>query len=175
VRKYFSLVILVGVMILSVPSVFAGDEKADQEATKKFKQYVSDLIAHYKAEKHERIEHDPYVCGIGHGYAKAAFEVGTYGIDVRKTDSLITPYVGILELKWDDHYSSCMSTKEKAQAESDLSLPGSFTYRYTYGFQDGKWVAQSREVRARDMEGSGWHWESCEGGNADMFGCAVPN
>src|ERR1019366_1066665 len=128
--------IFLAALVLLSPSVFAADEKAEQDAVKKFKQYVSDLITHYKSQKHERIESDPPVCVFVdrplQGYARVAYEVGTYEIvDVRKTDSLITPYVGILELAWDSHYSSCQDTEEKAKAESNLQdkyVP--FKYHY---------------------------------------------
>jgi len=179
--KFSGLVIVLSILVLSLPSVSVGDEKADQEATTKFKQYVSDLIARYKGEKHERIESGlgvtVAVCGMDKldGYVKVAYEVGTYGIDVRKTDSLITPYVGVLELTWDSHSSRCHDTKEEAQADAELPKPGSFKYRYTYGFQDGKWVPQSREVRGMDSEGNEFHWSPCEGLNKQMIGCSVPN
>lgn len=55
-NRYGLLVLLFAVLILSAPSVFSGDEKTEeQQAVKTFKQYVSDLMAGYKTEKHEKV------------------------------------------------------------------------------------------------------------------------
>jgi hypothetical protein len=177
------LVFLFAVLILSMPSNFLADEKADQDAVKKFKQYVSDLMARYKAGKHERTEHTS-LCHIGdsdlYGYTKSAYEPGAYEFDVRRTDSLITPYVGTLELEWIQHRSGCQDTREEAQVQSVLPYSDSARYRYTYGFQEGKWIPKGSESGSVTDEG-GISWHSCARerklmeahGYEVWFGCSV--
>jgi hypothetical protein len=178
----FSLVVF---LVVITPSIFLGDEKAEQQAVRSFKQYISDLMTRYKADNHQRIER-PVRCqvrGKPHGYVKGTHEPGAdYTFDVRKTDSLVTPYIGILELRWRDHYSECQETREKAEAQSELPDGNLLKYRYTYGFQDGKWIPQGREIGSFTAEGNEFRWESCskeqayleaDGFEAD-FGCLVP-
>jgi hypothetical protein len=184
-RRGFS-VLVISVLVLFAPSVFVGDEKAEQEAVKTFKQYVSDLMGRYKAEKHERTGTSPH-CEEGGSppfpYLRAVYEPSVdYKIDVRKTDSLVTPYAGILEFRWNERFSVCHETREEAQADSKLSGSNSLKYRYTYAFQDGKWVPKDREIGSLSIDSSRWEWESCadeeaylapRGYEAD-FGCLVP-
>jgi len=154
------LLALFAALILWVPPVSLGDEKAEQQAVKTFKQYVSDVVAHYKAGKHERIEHSNH-CGLQMDYyLKSAYEVGEYRIDVRKTDSLLTPYIGVLELRWNERYSGCEETWDGAEAQSDLPHSDSWGYRYTYGFQEGKWVLKESELERKTYEGD-VVWASC--------------
>jgi hypothetical protein len=66
--------------------------------------------------------------------------VSKYSFDVKVTDSLVTPYTGILsytEVSW---FTAEHPTKEEAEKDNNFtsSLPNSFTL--TYGYQDGKWV-----------------------------------
>ncbi len=181
------LVLLAAVLTLSGWSVFAGDEKTEQDAVKTFKQYVSDLIARYKAEKHERTETSPRCLEGGSPppspYLKAVYEPSVdYKIDVRKTDSLVSPYVGTLEFRWNERFSVCHETREEAEADSKLLGSNSLKYRYTYAFQEGKWVPKDREIGSLSIDGSRWEWESCAEEEADLapkgyeadFGCLVP-
>jgi hypothetical protein len=183
-KNFYKLALIaLGAGLLFGSFVFAQDQKTEQESVKKFKQYTSDLMAKYKAEKHERTEHAVYCPNLGPGatgYVKAAYEPDAgYTIDVRKTDSLITPYIGILKLQWNKRYSDCEDTREKAQAQSNLSHPDSLEYRYTYGFQDGEWVSQGREIG--NVTSEGIQWESCREEKAYLeangyevdFGCSV--
>jgi hypothetical protein len=141
-----------------VPSEHTMAKRPEADVVKSFKENVSSLMARYEADKHERIEFD--YCGTGierPGYIRASYEPNTlYAVDVRKTDSLVSPYVGILLIEWNKHYSDCEETQEKAQAQSRLGHFGSLKYRYTYAFQDGKWVPTNHEV-----QGSSGMWESC--------------
>ena len=180
------LAFLFALLAVSVPSAFICDEKAEQEAVNTFKRYVTDLMARYKAEKHERIERHPRcdIEGVPHGYLKATYEPDlAYTFDVRKTDSLVSPYVGILELRWKERHSDCEETRDKAQSHSDLPYSNDLRYRYTYVFRDGKWVPHGREIGSMTAEGNEFRWESCEderahleaGGYDADFGCVVPN
>ncbi len=160
---YQSALIALAVGLMFDSSAFAQHQAAEQEAVQKFKQYTSDLMVKYKAEKYERTEHAVYCPNWGpgaHGYVKAAYEPdSSYKIDVRKTDSLITPYVGILWLQWDKRYSDCKDTREEAQTQSDLPNRDHLAYQYKYGFQDGHWIPQDRLIGSVTEQGI--RWEFC--------------
>ena len=175
------IAVLSATIILLTPYAL-GDEKAEQDAVKMFKQHVSSLISKYNAEKHVRVEYSP-LCGTTnpHGYLKASYEADLhYKLDVRRTDSLITPYVGILGLRWNERYSECRKTGEEAQTQSDFPHSDFLDYRYTYGYQDGKWIPQDREVGG--LTDHGVEWEQCADEKAKLeamgyeadYGCLVP-
>ncbi|MGC1187777.1 MAG: hypothetical protein WA871_10325 [Candidatus Acidiferrales bacterium] len=65
--------------------------------------------------------------------------VSADNFDVKQTDSLVTPYTGILtytEISWStaDH-----ATKDEAEKDSNFSLLPSESLTSTYGYQDGQW------------------------------------
>src|SRR6185437_13175994 len=100
------------------------------------------------------------------GYIKAAYEPNpSYKVDVRKTDSLVSPYVGFLLLDWDKQYSDCEATQERASSQRNLPHFGYIRYRYTYAFQDRQWIATEHELR-----GSDGPWETCEEEKAHLAG-----
>ena len=114
-------------------------------------------------------------------YAKSSFEPSIdYKVDVRKTESLVSPYVGTVLFKWNERYSDCQDTREKAQAQTDLKHSDSLSYRYTYAFQDGKWVSTEAEVGSVSADNGSFYWESCADERAQLssmyeldFGCLV--
>jgi hypothetical protein len=65
--------------------------------------------------------------------------VSDYGFDVRVTDSLVTPYTGILRYSQVSWFTAEHPTKEEAEKDNNFisSLSNSFTF--TYGYQDGQW------------------------------------
>jgi len=175
------------VLALLAHSAYGAAESVDQQAVKTFKGYVTELMSRYKAEKHVRVEATP-ICGTldAPGFVKAAYKVSSdYKIDVRMTDSLISPYIGIVEFQWKEQYSDCENSPEQAAAQknlSHLSHPDSLKYRYTYAFQDGKWVPADREIGSLNSTATEVEWESCKEEARQLaatkfkldFGCSVP-
>lgn len=65
--------------------------------------------------------------------------VSTYSFDVKLTDSLVTPYTGILtysEVFWS---TTEHATKEGAEKDSNFTSSLSTSYTFTYGDQNGQW------------------------------------
>ena len=62
-----------------------------------------------------------------------------FSFDVRVTDSLVTPYTGILSYKRVSHSTAGHATKEGAAKDSDFGTSVSVPLTLTYGYQDGKW------------------------------------
>jgi hypothetical protein len=103
-------------------------------------------------------------------FRKELYEPDTeYSIDVRKTESLISPYVGFIEFKWHEHDGDCAQTKEEAEAKPFHATGVYQTYRYTYAFQDGTWVPEGRQIHHEDPS----ELEDCKDSNERDFGCHV--
>ncbi len=59
--------------------------------------------------------------------------------DVKLTDSLVTPYTGILtytEVSWS---TAKHATKEEAEKDSNFTSSLSNSHTFTYGYQNGMW------------------------------------
>lgn len=65
--------------------------------------------------------------------------ISDYSFDVKVTDSLVTPYTGVLSYKQVFWETAEHPTKEEAQADNNFvrSLTGPQTF--TYGYQEGQW------------------------------------
>ena len=67
-------------------------------------------------------------------------KVVQYGFDVKTTDSLVTPYTGVLsysEVAW---FTTRHPTKEEAEQDNNFTPPLTSPRTRTFGYQDGKWV-----------------------------------
>jgi hypothetical protein len=65
--------------------------------------------------------------------------VSTYDFDVKKTDSLVTPYTGILshsEVVWS---TVGHATKDEAEKDPNFNSSPGEPFTFTYGYQDGGW------------------------------------
>jgi hypothetical protein len=190
-RARWNSVLLVLALLTTGFGTFARDEKSEQAIVKSFKQFAAELIGRYGATNNESIQHwqmppcetpedlqGMLKAGVLPSqweeqhphFRKGRYEPSTdYAVDVRKTDSLISPYVGIIEFHWLGRYGACAKTPEEAQASpvSDKVEYG-VKYRYTFAFQDGAWVPQGREIGGADPD----KWTDCKGNKSD-FGCHV--
>lgn len=190
------VLVFVFALIVASPSGFAFDQKSEQAVVKSFKQFAADLVAGYSARKNEWAE--PWQMppcetvqdvleavhrGISHAqwaedhphFRKGRYEPSTdYGVDVRKTDSLISPYLGVIEFRWFGRYGGCAKTREDAQAGSvSDKVEYDVKYRYTFAFQDGAWVPQGREIYELGISKEDPDkWKDCKDNERD-FGCHV--
>ncbi len=69
-------------------------------------------------------------------------KVVQYGFDVKVTDSLVTPYTGVLSYSEVFYSTLKHSTKEEAEQDNNFSPPYTSLHTRTFGYQDGKWVSQ---------------------------------
>ncbi len=67
------------------------------------------------------------------------------GIDVQKTTSLVSPYVGTLEFQLVQHFTAFHKTRKEAESDSDFVGSRAVTHRHTYAYQDGMWVPKIRK------------------------------
>jgi len=66
--------------------------------------------------------------------------VSQYGFDVKVTDSLVTPYTGVLsydEVTW---FTAEHPTQKEAEQDNNFTSSLKTSHTSTYGYQEGKWV-----------------------------------
>ncbi len=138
------------------------------QAVSSFKQIVENYMKTYKQSKHEQVYHleGSSVANIPEGWRKAYSELASddYKVDVQKTDSLVSPYLGILEFDTKTYVSSSTyGSQEAASQATDFPSDSSLLHkhRHTYAYQEGQWVIQSRKwVYPGENE-----WNDCDEGN----------
>lgn len=133
------ITIVAGALLGSL--LHAQDQKAERDAVvKSFKQYIESYIQSYKTDNHERVH--KAVAGWVRGYY---LPDRNYNIDIRSTDSLISPYTGICEFTLVSHWTDFHKTKEEAERDDNFIRVESDKHRHTYAFQDGHWVPTLRQ------------------------------
>jgi hypothetical protein len=77
----------------------------------------------------------------GKKWIKQFFRVGEIRYDVKKTDSLVDPIVGIVSFPVEMRVAGQFETKEDAEAATQPSMPGVTTYLAsgTYHIRDNAW------------------------------------
>jgi hypothetical protein len=145
----------------------------EEQAVAAFKQVVENYMQTYKQGKHEQVYHidevhhtDPYtripVIDVQGGWRKSYSEIsGDPGIDVRKTDSLVSPYLGTLEFHTNLYVSrSAYDSEDSASQTTDFPTTPSDVRRHlhTYAYQNGAWVLQSRKQFVYE------DWQDCPEG-----------
>lgn len=81
---------------------------------------------------------------------------GDYSIDVRKTDSLVSPYVGVLEFPIEKYSTTAHKTEEDAKADNNFFPPvPAPRQRKNFALQDNKWIQKSEQYSVAD------EWADC--------------
>jgi hypothetical protein len=128
--------------------------QSDVEVVASFKKYVTDYITSYKIDGHAQV-----VPVVGGKWRKQDFEPGTYSVDVKRTNSLVSPYVGMLNFSMTMRYTADHRTRAEAEKDGNFIGSGVFLHRHVYALQDGAWVPTSRqETTSPDHANLGW-WD----------------
>jgi hypothetical protein len=77
-------------------------------------------------------------------------------IDVQKTASLVSPYIGKLEFQLVQHFTTFHKTRKEAESDSAFVRSRAVIHKHTYAYQDGRWVPKVRKY---------------VGYNSDMYDC----
>lgn len=120
--------------------------QTDQENTvvNSFRKAVNDFVPVHIQQSHT-------VVRAGCGWLKDYFEPSpNYRIDVQKTNSLVSPYLGVVEFNVTRHATKCHKTQAEAEKDDSFSSDAggyeTTTHRDTFVFQDKMWVLKSREL-----------------------------
>ncbi len=152
-RSYKLNLLALVVLSAAVPGAHAAAAQSDADVVKSFKNYVAGYMVSYKTDRRE------YVGNLGGGWAKIYFEPsGDSSIDVRKTDSLVSPYMGVLEFTLIKHFTAFHKTRAEAEADNSFTQSTEARHRHTYASQDGTWVPKSRQNYVAILN----EWSDCE-------------
>jgi hypothetical protein len=142
----------------------AADQKSEQEALiKSFKQYAGDFIKDWNV-KHSipvisEFRMRPSAPKL---WSKTYFvRVADYDVDVKTTDSLINPYVGVIKFTQIWASSRSYSTKEEAEKSKDCGGEKSSSEESKDCSEDPKAHGTSEVFECTPQEGG--HWD-CKGG-----------
>jgi type II secretory pathway pseudopilin PulG len=173
-RRLHKLILIAIVGLLACPGVPAQDQKSEREAVvKSFKQYIKDYMDSYKTDKRERVQE------FGAGWAKEYFAPDSnYGIDVKATDSLISPYSGVCEFTIMRRWTAYHVTKEDAEKDNNFINAQSVKHKHTYAFQEGRWVPSGRQYHS-DFPYKWYDCDLCQKTGEplvfDVMGCWEPD
>lgn len=141
--------VILFLLISTFVSVAAASE--DTDAVNSFKQYASDNVLKIKETykgNHYRVSYiqkDNYPNSPPAYWLKISSDVDSnYKIDVQKTTSLISPYIGTLEITRNNVFYRHAATRELAEITTDIDkVTTDVTYKFTVAFQDGNWNVTS--------------------------------
>jgi hypothetical protein len=146
----------------------------ENQVVSSFQKYIADFMASYQTDKRERVSK------LGGGWAKEIYHpVGEPSLDIKKTDSLISPYVGICEFTLRREVTAFHKTKEEAFKDNTFVQSVDAHHRHRYAFQSGKWVPKVREYGSPGED----KWYDCNevvsfgenAGEQNLFGCWEKN
>lgn len=142
--------LIVTLMLLFVITGIAYAEPSDSEVVSAFKQYVSDevtrAIASYEPGSYQVKQH--VITSVSSNgtkktivWRKGIDELHPkYTIDVKKNNSLISPYIGTMEIEKTYYaYEDC-PTKEEAEKSTKEMWRNKYKCRFELAYQDNKWV-----------------------------------
>ena len=119
--------------ILCINGTFA-QEHGRAGIAESFKSYAK----HFIATKTVDVSYDDGEYGGWHKLTVSP--KADYKLDLRSTDSLLSPYVGTIEY----NTARCITAYWKTKAEAQKDTACADQHRDTYAYQDGKWVLKSR-------------------------------
>jgi hypothetical protein len=128
-----------------------------------FKEYIARNIKSYETDHHQHIRE------VAAGWVKTYRELKPdYSIDLRVTDSLITPYLGTCAFTLIEHQTTPHDTKDGAEKDNDFVDGSTWQHRHNYSYEEGKWVPVSRQCLLTLLDGEAplhfdeEKWEDCD-------------
>jgi hypothetical protein len=129
--------------VASVPILKAQSEQ-ENAIVKSFNKTVADFVPTHIQQSHP-------VEKVGCGWKKLYFEPSAnYRIDVQKTNSIVSPYLGVVEFNVIRHDTKCHKTQAEAEKDdsfsSDVGGYATTTHKDTFVYQEKMWVLKYREL-----------------------------
>lgn len=136
------MVITLSIIGFSAPA-FAAD---DAQVVNSFKQFCDDNIAKvtatYEGTHYSIAYQQPskYTQRPESWIKYSGIVDPNYKYDVQKTNSLVSPYIGTLEVTYKTVVYKDFPTKEAAEATNDIVRYTPVVYKFIVAYQDDKWV-----------------------------------
>src|SRR5579864_4661969 len=104
------------------------DASNDKQVVESFTAYVQQHFASYEHNRRER------TTLLTQGWVKEYFQPdqSSAGIDVQRTASLVSPYMGTLEFKLVTHYTAFHKTRKEAESDSTFVNAKAVAHTHTY-------------------------------------------
>jgi len=131
--------------LAAAPMGFTQTGASERDAVvNSFKEFARDYMQKWNA-KNTPIQ----MLSVERGNSKTKFlwtriyddPVENYDIDVKATDSLVSPYIGILKFTSVGHGNGPHTSREAAEKDQKFQVVSS-AERLEFNYQDGKWVAK---------------------------------
>jgi hypothetical protein len=121
-----------------------------------FKQVTSDYLK--STDGHEEVFHQDFQSGSMaippqiEGWRKWHYDLDreSASFDVKKTESLVSPYLGTLAFVAHVRRSQVYASQDEARQATELSDSDpsvGVNHLHTYAYQDGKWTLKSRDCK----------------------------
>jgi len=123
-------------------------QRTETDVVAAFKRVVEDGVKRAEEDKGEvsfRAAEPTY--SIRAAWGKLRCQVDTPSYDVKKTDSLVSPYVAKITINAKYERTKDFGSQSEAEAPNAfpmVSVPKK--YEFDYAFQDGKWILKSSNV-----------------------------
>lgn len=108
----------------------------EQEIVASFQSFVNGLIAPIEATYNKGYY---VVIESDRGYFKSQQTDFTYSCDIKKTDSVMYPYLGILEVSNKHNFSRMYEIESMARVATFFVHTSHHQHRFTYRYCNGKW------------------------------------
>jgi hypothetical protein len=129
-----------GALFMIIPAAAVLSQQSDADIVASFKKHLTDYVASYKTNRRDEIRE------TSGGWCRNYYDIDeNYSVDLRKTDSLISPYVGTANFAFIMHSTSFHKTKAEAEADNNFIRSQPLKHRHSYAYQDGAWVLTQRE------------------------------
>jgi hypothetical protein len=171
-KKSFMLLLSL-ILMFSITSITFSAQTDDTQALESFKTQIRDFFLSYNTNNRQRI------AKLGGGWAKEQYiPIEKYSYDVKRSDSLVSPYVATCEFNLIRKRTDFHSTKVQAEQDNNFIHSNSRIHRHSYAFQDNQWT-----VTKRVNQEPGDDWSDCNeiismgenAGATNIFGCWETN
>lgn len=85
----------------------------------------------------------------------------TFSMNVEKTDSIVSPYLGTAEFPVTGNVSYPKNSKEEALEATEFKSSYAIKHKLTYAYQSGEWVFKSEQCYDYDVIAEGHIWRNC--------------
>jgi hypothetical protein len=128
-------------VIFAACQAFGQDASNDKQVVESFRTYMQQHFASYEHNRRER------TTLLSQGWMKMYYQPdqSSAGIDVQRTASLVSPYIGTLEFKLVNHFTAFHKSRKEAESDSTFVNSKAVSHTHTYAYQDGKWVPKTRK------------------------------
>ena len=140
-------------LFIIIPASAVLSQQSDTDIVSSFKKHLTDYVASYKTNRRDEVRE------TSGGWIRNYYDIDeNCTVDLRKTDSLISPYVGTANFVFTMHATSFHKTKAEAEADNNFIRSQPLKHRHVYAYQDGAWVLTQREEYMAVLD----EWFKCD-------------